>query len=331
MTCAAASTAPDDSSASWSTRPNRKKAFCLHMSQPLCFPHTHLVLAFTSPIHSPGACHSTHLYTLTGCFSPPHPYTLTGVLFFSISHNQAHHASALNGDHAYAGIARQLRERGHRFRLLALSATPGATLGAVQRVVDALRIEVAFFFFSFCFWGESSTFRCPTFRCPTGSHAPRFPPTMGTCPASPPPHTPHPIPYTAHAVPSISQPIPSNVSRPRPTCHTRSFLHASHAILPELITVFWMFGRAARRGARDRRRRAPRTRARPPRSRRAHAVRFGPRRLHRRERAAEHPRAGEKKIFLEKKALTTCFKKSLTAPPSPPIDSSPHMPNTPPI
>lgn len=45
------------------------------------------------------------------------------------------------GEYSYAQLMHQLTQRGSRFRVLAMTATPGNTVSAVQAVVDALHIE----------------------------------------------------------------------------------------------------------------------------------------------------------------------------------------------
>lgn len=44
-------------------------------------------------------------------------------------------------DYAYCKVIQQLEEAGARFRILALSATPGGTLAKIQEVIDTLRIN----------------------------------------------------------------------------------------------------------------------------------------------------------------------------------------------
>lgn len=51
--------------------------------------------------------------------------------------DEAHRAS---GDYAYCGVVRYLMSRNPHFRLLALTATPGANADAVQKVVDNLHV-----------------------------------------------------------------------------------------------------------------------------------------------------------------------------------------------
>lgn len=52
--------------------------------------------------------------------------------------DEAHRAT---GEYAYATIVRHLMSTNPHFRVLALSATPGSTLKAVQEVVDSLHIS----------------------------------------------------------------------------------------------------------------------------------------------------------------------------------------------
>lgn len=52
--------------------------------------------------------------------------------------DEAHHAT---GNYAYVEVVRQMRQETDSFRLLALTATPGKTVEAVQEVIDALNIS----------------------------------------------------------------------------------------------------------------------------------------------------------------------------------------------
>ena len=52
--------------------------------------------------------------------------------------DEAHRAT---GDYAYATVVRHLMVKNPNFRVLALSATPGGTIEAVQSVIDALHIS----------------------------------------------------------------------------------------------------------------------------------------------------------------------------------------------
>ena len=52
--------------------------------------------------------------------------------------DEAHRAT---GDYAYTRVIRYLTKKDAHFRVLALTATPGSTLKAVQAVVDSLLIS----------------------------------------------------------------------------------------------------------------------------------------------------------------------------------------------
>lgn len=52
--------------------------------------------------------------------------------------DEAHRAS---GDYAYCGVVRYLMSRNPHFRILALTATPGAKGEAVQAVIDNLHVR----------------------------------------------------------------------------------------------------------------------------------------------------------------------------------------------
>lgn len=53
--------------------------------------------------------------------------------------DEAHRAS---GDYAYCGVVRFMMSRNQHFRVLALTATPGAKGEAVQEVIDSLHVRL---------------------------------------------------------------------------------------------------------------------------------------------------------------------------------------------
>lgn len=53
--------------------------------------------------------------------------------------DEAHRAS---GDYAYVGVVRYLMSVNPHFRLLALTATPGAKVEAVQSVIDNMHVHL---------------------------------------------------------------------------------------------------------------------------------------------------------------------------------------------
>lgn len=55
--------------------------------------------------------------------------------------DEAHRAS---GDYAYCGVVRFMMSRNQHFRVLALTATPGARGEAVQNVIDNLHVRTVF-------------------------------------------------------------------------------------------------------------------------------------------------------------------------------------------
>lgn len=61
--------------------------------------------------------------------------------FDNLQHARLDEAHKGTGDYAYAQVVRYLMAKNSHFRVLALTATPGSNIEAVQRVVDALHIS----------------------------------------------------------------------------------------------------------------------------------------------------------------------------------------------